>query len=66
MGVSEQWAVTDVFGLEPDLLAMLPQPIIAILMLFPVTEKVPPIMEYTHVDDDGSTRNTAWRKKHDC
>ena len=30
----------DVFGLDPDLLAMVPQPCIAFLLLFPINEKV--------------------------
>ena len=28
----------DIFGFEPDLLAMVPQPVHAILLLFPITE----------------------------
>ena len=30
----------DVFGFDPDLLAMIPQPCIALLLLFPINEKV--------------------------
>ena len=30
----------DVFGLDRDLLAMVPQPCIALLLLFPINEKV--------------------------
>ena len=30
----------DVFGLDPELLAMVPQPAIALLLLFPITENV--------------------------
>ena len=30
----------DVFGLDPDLLMMVPQPCIALLLLFPINDKV--------------------------
>ncbi len=30
----------DVFGLDPDLLCMLPQPCIALLLLFPINKNV--------------------------
>jgi ubiquitin carboxyl-terminal hydrolase L3 len=38
MGLSTNWAYTDVFGLDPELLSFLPQPVIALLLLFPITE----------------------------
>jgi hypothetical protein len=28
MGMSKSWAITDVFGLDEELLAMLPQPVV--------------------------------------
>ncbi len=30
----------DVFGLDPDLLMMVPQPCLALLLLFPINDKV--------------------------
>ena len=39
MGVPAAWEINDVYGLEPDLLAMLPHPVLALLLLFPINEK---------------------------
>ncbi|CAG8835087.1 32882_t:CDS:2 [Gigaspora margarita] len=38
LGLSSQWAYTDVFGLEEELLLMIPKPIKAFLLLFPTSE----------------------------
>ena len=32
--------MADVYGLDPDLLATVPQPVLALLLLFPLNEKV--------------------------
>ena len=39
LGVPPDWEMCDVFGLDPELLLMLPQPCLALMLLFPVTEK---------------------------
>ena len=36
----KSWAMTDVYGLDEPLLAMLPQPVVALMLLFPINEKV--------------------------
>jgi ubiquitin carboxyl-terminal hydrolase L3 len=39
LGVSEQWQFVDVWGFEKELLDMIPRPICAVLLLFPISEK---------------------------
>ena len=40
MGMPTLWAMTDVFGLDDMLLDMLPQPVVALMLLFPINDKV--------------------------
>ena len=46
-GVPEPWNVTDVFGLDPDLLVMVPQPVKALILLFPMTEAVSKLVDHS-------------------
>ena len=40
LGVSEKWQFVDVWGFESDLLQLLPRPICAVLLLYPLSDKV--------------------------
>ena len=40
VGVSRKWRMNDVYGLDSELLATLPSPALAVLLLFPLNEKV--------------------------
>jgi len=39
MGMPKLWAMTDVYGLDDMLLDMLPQPVVALMLLFPINDK---------------------------
>ena len=51
LGMEMKFQFCDVFGLDPDLLGMVPQPCIALLLLFPINDKVKPSSNYNILAD---------------
>lgn len=39
LGVPDKWSIVDVYSLEPDALAWVPRPVLALILLFPYNDK---------------------------
>jgi len=57
LGLPADWAFTDVWGLDDELLAVLPQPVRAMVMLFPVSD----VYEKRRLEEDEKIRQQAAR-----
>ncbi|XP_072171634.1 ubiquitin carboxyl-terminal hydrolase isozyme L3-like [Diadema setosum] len=57
IGMSDQWQFIDVIGLDDDLLMILPQPVVALVLLFPYNDKTKAFTETEEkkILEDGQT-----------
>ena len=62
---TSKFAFHDIYGTDPDLLAMVPQPVAAVLLLFPVTESVEKLRsaEAASATYAPSSSDTLWFKQ---
>ncbi|KAI1301923.1 Ubiquitin carboxyl-terminal hydrolase isozyme L3 [Halotydeus destructor] len=58
LGLPEPWAVVDVLGFDDDLLAILPQPVAALILLFPVSK-----VERKEEGDESLIGKVYWMKQ---
>jgi len=63
-GVSPQWEVVDVWGLDPDLLGFVPQPVLALILLFPTKdEQGEKVRERQHVEEHPVSASTYFLRQ---
>ena len=40
LGAETSWSFCDIYGLDAELLMMVPRPVAAVMLLYPITDKV--------------------------
>lgn len=50
LGVSSKWNMVDVVGLDSDLLSFVPRPVLAVMLLFPISESYEQHKKFEEID----------------
>ena len=53
---ADKWAISDVYGLDEALLAMLPKPVLSLMLLFPINQKYEEYCRKQETDLSGTTQ----------
>jgi len=65
LGVHANWQFNDIFGFDPELLCMIPQPCVAYILLFPITDKTEQFRadEEARLASEERAPNVVWMKQ---
>lgn len=63
LGLKSPWAFHDVYGLDPDLLAMVPQPVGALILIFPLTPAIESALAKTKALPAQENDSVLWLKQ---
>uniref|UniRef100_A0A1B6LCB9 Ubiquitin carboxyl-terminal hydrolase n=1 Tax=Graphocephala atropunctata TaxID=36148 RepID=A0A1B6LCB9_9HEMI len=60
MGVPEKWQVTDVYGLDEDMLAIVPRPVLSLMLLFPTSQNYEDhcVNENANIEEKGQKKSS--------
>merc|ERR1712021_259790 len=65
LGVHANWQFNDIFGFDPELPCMIPQPCVAFILLFPITDKTEQFRadEEARLASEERAPNVVWMKQ---
>lgn len=60
LGVENKWSFVDVFSLDPEFLAILPKSVIALILLYPISEKSESFKKEVDQKDTGGKQSNVY------